>query len=40
MKTKIYISDISEFIRFHAAKKFLDKRIRVREYDSINDYYK
>ena len=40
MKSKIYISDISGFIRFNAAKKFLDKRIRVREYDSINDYYK
>ena len=39
MKTKIYITGAAGFIGFHAAKKFLDKGIKVHGFDSINNYY-
>ena len=39
MKSKIYITGAAGFIGFHAAKKFLDKGIKVHGFDSINDYY-
>ena len=39
MKSKIYITGAAGFIGFHAAKKFLDKGIKVHGFDSINNYY-
>ena len=39
MKTKIYITGAAGFIGFHAAKKFLDKGIKIHGFDSINNYY-
>ena len=39
MKSKIFITGAAGFIGFHAAKKFLDKGIKVHGFDSINNYY-
>ena len=39
MKSKIYITGAAGFIGFHAAKRFLDKGIKVHGFDSINNYY-
>ena len=39
MKSKIYITGAAGFIGFHAAKKFLDKGIKVHGFDSMNSYY-
>ena len=39
MKSKIYITGAAGFIGFHAAKKFLDKGIKVHGFDSMNNYY-
>ncbi len=39
MKSKIYITGAAGFIGFHAAKKFLNKGIKVHGFDSINNYY-
>ena len=39
MKSKIYITGASGFIGFHAAKKFLDKGIKVHGFDAMNNYY-
>ena len=39
MKSKIFITGAVGFIGFHAAKKFLDKGIKVHGFDSINNYY-
>ncbi len=39
MKTKIYITGAAGFIGFHAAKKFLDKGMKVHGFDSMNNYY-
>jgi UDP-glucuronate 4-epimerase len=39
MKSKIYITGVAGFIGFHAAKKFLDKGIKVHGLDSMNNYY-
>jgi UDP-glucuronate 4-epimerase len=39
MKSKIYITGAAGFIGFHAAKKFLDKGLKVHGFDSINNYY-
>ena len=39
MKSKIYITGAAGFIGFHAAKKFLDKGMKVHGFDSMNNYY-
>ena len=39
MKSKIYITGAAGFIGFHAAKKFLNKGIKVHGFDSMNNYY-
>ena len=39
MKSKIYITGAAGFIGFHAAKKFLNKGIKVHGLDSMNSYY-
>ena len=39
MKSKIFITGSSGFIGFHAAKKFLNKGIKVHGFDSMNNYY-
>ena len=39
MKSKIYITGAAGFIGFHAAKKFLDKGIKVHGFDSMNNFY-
>jgi len=39
MKSKIYITGAAGFIGFHAAKKFLDKGIKVHGFDAMNNYY-
>ena len=37
MKSKIYITGAAGFIGFHAAKKFLNKGIKVHGFDSMNN---
>ena len=39
MKSKIYITGAAGFIGFHAAKKFLNKGIKVHGFDSMNNFY-
>ena len=39
MKSKIYITGTAGFIGFHAAKKFLNKGIKVHGFDSMNNFY-
>ena len=39
MKSKIYITGAAGFIGFHAAKKFLNKGIKVHGLDSMNNFY-
>ena len=39
MKSKIYITGAAGFIGFHAAKKFLNKGIKVHVFDSMNNFY-
>ena len=39
MKTKIFITGSSGFIGFHVAKKYLEKGLKVRGFDSMNNYY-
>ena len=39
MKSKIYITGVAGFIGFHAAKKFLNKGIKVHGFDSMNNFY-
>ncbi|MDA9616053.1 GDP-mannose 4,6-dehydratase [Candidatus Pelagibacter sp.] len=39
MKSKIYITGAAGFIGFHAAKKFLDKGIKVHGFDALDNYY-
>mgnify|MGYP001190740269 CR=1 FL=1 len=39
MKKRIFITGSAGFIGFHLSKNFLDKKIKVHGYDSLNDYY-
>jgi len=39
MKKRIFITGSAGFIGFHLSKNFLDKKIKVHGYDSMNDYY-